>query len=61
MFANDLPRIGVLDGNSGSTGCVRGGREECVTILSFFLYTYGFLCSDTGLFSHCRRHLTFYL
>ncbi len=38
-----LPRIGVLNGNSGSKGCVRGGREEYAIILSFFsLYIYGF-------------------
>ncbi len=30
-------RIGVLNGNSGSTGCARGGREEYAIILSFFL------------------------
>ncbi len=36
VFANHLPRIGVLNGNSDSTGCVRGGREEYAII--FFLY-----------------------
>ncbi len=25
MFANNLPRIGVLNGNSDCTGCVGGG------------------------------------
>ncbi len=48
VFANHLPGIGVLNGSSGSTGCVR-------------LYIYGFFCSDTGMFSACRRHLTLYL
>ncbi len=32
-----LPRIGVLNGNSDSTGCVRGGREENAIILSLFI------------------------
>ncbi len=45
VFANHLPRIGVLNGNSDCTGCVRGGGV-------FFL--------DTGLFSPCRRHVTLY-
>ncbi len=39
VFANHLPRIGVLNGNSDSTGCVRGGRDEYAIILSFFVYT----------------------
>ncbi len=57
VFANHLPRIGVLSGNSDSTGCVCGGREEYVIILSFF-YTFMVLfCNDTGLFSPCRRYL----
>ncbi len=38
VFANHLPRIGVLNGNSDSTGCVRGGREDCAIILCF-IYT----------------------
>ncbi len=37
VFANHLPRIGVLNGNSNSTGCVHGGREEYAIILSFFI------------------------
>ncbi len=40
VFANHLPRIGVFNGNSDSTGCVRGGREEYAIILSFFVYTF---------------------
>ncbi len=35
VFANHLPRIGVLNGNSDSTGCVRGGNEEYAMMLSF--------------------------
>ncbi len=42
MFANHLPRIGVLNGNSDSTGCVRGGREQYVIILSFFIHLWFF-------------------
>ncbi len=42
MFANHLPRIGVLNWSSDSTGCVCGGREEYAIILSlFFLNIYG--------------------
>ncbi len=26
VFANHLPRIGILNGNNDSIGCVRGGR-----------------------------------
>ncbi len=61
VFANHLPSIGVLTENSGSAGCVRGGREE-YAVISSFLYPFMVLfCSDTGLFSPCRRHLTLYL
>ncbi len=35
MFANHLPMIGVSNGNSDTTGCVRGGREEYVTVAAF--------------------------
>ncbi len=28
MFAKHSPRIGALNGNSDSTGCVRGGRDS---------------------------------
>ncbi len=28
VFANHLPRTVVLNGNSVSAGCLRGGREE---------------------------------
>ncbi len=38
MLANHLPRIRVLNGNSDSTGCVHGGREEYAIILSFFIH-----------------------
>ncbi len=55
VFANHLPRIGILSGNNGST-CVC--RERSMT--SFYLFSYIFMIfySDTGLFSLCRRHLT---
>ncbi len=39
VFANHLPRIGILNENNDETGSVSGGREEYVIILSFFLYT----------------------
>ncbi len=52
VFANHMPRIGILNVNCDRTVCVRGGRDEYAIILSFFLYVYGF-CSDTGLFSTC--------
>ncbi len=32
VFANHLPRIGVLNENGDSTVCVRGGREEYAII-----------------------------
>ncbi len=51
MFANQLKRIGVLNGNSGSTGCVRRGREEYAIILSFFFIHVCF-------FSRCRPVFT---
>ncbi len=38
VFANHLPSIGVLNGNSDSTGCMREGREEYAIILSFFIH-----------------------
>ncbi len=38
VFANHLPRIGVLNGNSDSLGCVHGRREEYAIILSFFIH-----------------------
>ncbi len=49
MFANHLPRIGVLNGNNGSKGCVRGGREEYAIILSFF-YTFMFFVAIQACF-----------
>ncbi len=58
VFAHHLPKIGVLNGNSDSTSCVRGGREEYAIL---FIHLWFFFCSDTGLFSPCRRHLTLYL
>ncbi len=48
MFANHLPRIGVLNGNNNSTGCVRGWREEYAIILSFF-YIFIYVFNDTVL------------
>ncbi len=48
VFANHLPRIGVLNGNIDSTGCVRGGRGS-MPLFYLFLYIYVF-CRDTGLF-----------
>ncbi len=61
VFANQLPRIGNLNGNSGSTGCVRRGRRSMPSFNLFSLYIYGFFfvffCRDTGLFSPCRRHV----
>ncbi len=38
MFANHLPRVGVLNGNCDRTGRVRGGREEYAIIYSFFCF-----------------------
>ncbi len=38
MFANHLPRIGVLYGNSGSAGCVRGGGRSMPSC--YLLYTF---------------------
>ncbi len=40
VFTNHMPRIGVLNGNGDSTGCVRGGREAYTIILFFFAYIY---------------------
>ncbi len=45
VFANQLPRIGVVNGNSGSTGCVLRGREEYAIILSFFFVHLWFFLS----------------
>ncbi len=36
MFANHLPRIRVLNGNSGSTGCVRWGEGGVCHYFIFF-------------------------
>ncbi len=36
VFATMLPRIGFINGNSGSTGCVRRGMEEYAIIFLFF-------------------------
>ncbi len=44
-----LPWIGVLNGNSGSKGCVRGEREEYAIIFSF-LYIYGFFVAIKACF-----------
>ncbi len=44
MFANQLPRIGVLNGNSGSTGCVRRARRSMPSFYIFSLNIYGFFC-----------------
>ncbi len=38
VFAHHFPKIGGVNGNRNSTGCVRGGREEYVIILSFFIH-----------------------
>ncbi len=40
VFANHLPRIVVLNGNSDSTGCVRGGRRSMPSF--FFFNAYGY-------------------
>ncbi len=50
VFAHHLPRIGVLNGNSDSTGCVHGGREEYAIMLSFLLYIYGFFAAIQACF-----------
>ncbi len=52
MFANQSQRIGVLNGNSGSTGCVRRGRGEYAIILSFFfIHLWFFLSRYRPVFS----------
>ncbi len=50
VFANRLPRIGILNGNNDSTGSVGGG------VCHNFIFLNN--CSGTGLFSPCRRHST---
>ncbi len=42
VFANHLPRIGVLIWNSDGTGCVRGGGRSVPSFNLFFLNIYGF-------------------
>ncbi len=51
MFANQLSRIGVLNGNSGSTGCVRRWSEEYAIILSFFYTVMVFLSRYRPVFT----------
>ncbi len=60
MFAYHLTKIGVLNGNSDSTGCVRGGREYYAIILLFFVYIFMVSLIQECLFP-CRRHLALYL
>ncbi len=63
VFANHLPRIRILNGNNGSSGCVCGRGEEGVCHhFIFFSYIFSFVTfCDTGLFSPCRHRLTLYL
>ncbi len=51
VFVYQLPRIGVLNGNGGSTGCVRRGREEYAIILSFFFIHLWFLSRYRPVFT----------
>ncbi len=50
-----LPRIGVLNGNSGSKGCVRGWREEYAIIFFFFIHRCLFVAIEACFHLVCRE------
>ncbi len=50
VFAKQLPRIGVLNGNSGSTSCVRRGGESMPSFYLFSLYICGFFVAIQAYF-----------